>query len=75
MNAKEVLKHFEQRRDEMVKTIGEIVDIESPSGNVAQSVAVVDRIVEMFRALPIEIEVERTRTEEYGDHLIIRVFS
>jgi len=74
MNAIEILKYFEQRRDAMVETIGEIVDIESPSGNVAQSVAVVDRIVEMFRALPIEITIEQTRADEYGDHLVIRAF-
>ena len=74
MNAKSILKHFEQRLDDMVKAINEIVDIESPSGNVGQSVAVVDRIVEMFRALPIEIEIERTRAHAYGDHLIVRAF-
>jgi glutamate carboxypeptidase len=74
MNASHILQHFERRRDDMVKAIGEIVDIESPSGNVGQSVAVVDRIVEMFRALPIEIKIQRSRTDEYGDHLILRAF-
>lgn len=74
MNAKCILEFFEQRRDAMVKAIRELVDIESPSGNVDQSIVLVDRIVEMFNELPIEFEVERERAEEYGDHLIIRAF-
>ena len=53
----------------------EIVDIESPSHNVHQSKKVVDRIVEMFRGLPLELEIERVDSEQYGDHLIIRAFS
>jgi glutamate carboxypeptidase len=75
MNAKEILEYFEQRLDATVEAICELVDIESPSGEVEQSVALVDRIVEMLNALPIELEIERERSEEYGDHLIVRAFS
>ena len=75
MNAKEILEYFEQRLDATVEAIWELVEIESPSGDVEQSVALVDRIIEMFNALPIELEIERERSEEYGDHLIVRAFS
>jgi glutamate carboxypeptidase len=70
-----ILEYFQDRRNAMVESIRNIVDIESPSHNVNQSVAVVDAIVDMFSELPIDLVVERERAENYGDHLIIRAFS
>jgi glutamate carboxypeptidase len=74
MDARKILDHFEQRHDAMVAAIADLVDIESPSHNVHQSKQVVDRIVEMFRALPLELTIEREPAEDYGEHLIIRAF-
>ena len=74
MNSLEILDHFERRQDAMLATIADIVDIESPSHNVHQSKIVVDRIVEMFRELPLEMTVERQYAEGVGDHLVIRAF-
>lgn len=70
-----ILEYFQNRRNAMVESIRNIVDIESPSHNVNQSVAVVDAIVDMFSELQIDLVIERERAENYGDHLIIRAFS
>jgi glutamate carboxypeptidase len=75
MNPAEILDHFSDRREAMIDEIRSIVDIESPSHNVAHSIAVTDRIVDFFHALPLDVEIERKRADDYGDHLIIRAFS
>jgi len=75
MSPNEILKHFNGRRDAMIDAIRALVDIESPSGNIEQSVAMVDRIVEMFRELPVDIEIERYGAEEFGHHVIVRAFA
>jgi glutamate carboxypeptidase len=74
MKAQEILDHFDRRLDAMLSAIADIVDIESPSHNVHRSKKVVDRIVEIFRKLPIELTVEREYAEDFGEHLIIRAF-
>jgi glutamate carboxypeptidase len=74
MNTLEILDHFKPRHDAMLAAIADIVDIESPSHDVHQSKMVVDRIVEMFRELPLELSVERECEEGVGDHLVIRAF-
>ena len=74
MNTREILDHFERRHDPMVAAIADIVDIESPSHNVHQNRMVVDRIVEMFRSLPLDVSIEREPADDYGDHLVIRAF-
>jgi glutamate carboxypeptidase len=74
MSAAAALGHFSERRDAMIDEIRSIVDIESPSHNVAQSIAVTDKIVELFCSLSLNLSIERERAEEYGDHLIIRAF-
>ena len=74
MNPDLILEYFGYRQDAMVASIREIVDIESPSHNVQQSRVVVDRIVEMFRGLPVDLAIERERSSEYGEHLVVRAF-
>ena len=74
MNPRETLEYFEQRRQPMIDAIRELVDIESPSNNVKQSETLVSRIVEMFREMSIDLEIERETAENFGDHLIIRAF-
>jgi glutamate carboxypeptidase len=75
MNTREILDHFKRRQDAMIAAITDIVDIESPSHNVHQSKRVVDCVVDMFRELPVELNVERQFAEQYGEHLIIRAFT
>ena len=74
MDTREILGHFEGRHDAMLALIADIVDIESPSHNVHQSKQVVDRIVEMFSDLSIDLDIERKPAEQYGEHLIVRAF-
>ena len=74
MTPNRVLDHFVQRSAAMVETIGKIVNIESPSRNVGQSIAVVDAIVRLFEEVPIELEFGRLHADKFGDHLIIRAF-
>jgi glutamate carboxypeptidase len=74
MNTLEILDYFERRQDAMLAAIADIVNIESPSHNVHQSKMVVDRIVEMFGEIPLELSIEREYAEGVGDHLIIRAF-
>jgi len=74
MKAQEILDHFDRRLDAMLSAIADIVDIESPSHNVHQSKKVIDRIVEMFREVPVELTIEREYAEDFGEHLIIRAF-
>lgn len=61
------LRYFEQRRDEMIATIRELVEIESPS----DSKAAVDRISEFtakkFADIGGKIQIHRTDT--FGNHL------
>ncbi len=74
MNPSKVLAHFQNRQTEIIDIIREIVEIESPSGDVAQSRFVVDWIVNEARNIALDISIERIASEEYGDHLVLRAF-
>lgn len=72
MGPREILSYFERRRDAMIASIGEIVEIESPSYNFRQSELVVARIAEMARDVPLALKIERIASQNCGEHLIIR---
>jgi glutamate carboxypeptidase len=74
MNSHEILSYFERRREAIIASIREIVEIESPSHDVEQSKKVVDRIIETAQELPLDIEIERVPAEDFGEHLLIRAF-
>lgn len=74
MNANDTLEHFKQRTPAIIETIREIVEVESPSYDVEQSLAVVDVIEREFRAVGLDLTIERIKAEGYGEHLIIRAF-
>lgn len=75
MTPKEILNYYETRHDEIIDTIREIVDIESPSFDVAQSIKVADWIESRFSELPLELSVERLAAEGFGEHVLIRAFA
>lgn len=75
MEALDTLGHFEGRTPAMIDMIREIVDLESPSFDVARSQAIVDLIEQRARETGADVEIERIGAEGYGDHLIIRAFS
>ena len=72
MTPTEILKYYEGRTDEIITSIREIVDIESPSYNAAQSVAVVDWIERAFRDTGVDVAIERIKADGYGEHIVIK---
>jgi glutamate carboxypeptidase len=74
MTPTEVLSHFESRTSVIVESIREVVDIESPSHDVARSSAVADWVEKCFRSTGVDLTVERIFTEGDGEHVVIRAF-
>lgn len=74
MNPADTSRYFRERRDETIKMIHEIVEIESPSYDVERSRHVVTWVENEARKIGLDIEIERVRAEEYGDHILIRAF-
>ncbi|HEV8593100.1 MAG TPA: M20 family metallopeptidase [Pyrinomonadaceae bacterium] len=74
MNATDILTYFQSRRDEIVDSIREIVDIESPSCDVERNKAVVLWVENEARKVDLDLEIEKIAAEKYGEHLIIRAF-
>lgn len=75
MNAKEIRAYFQQQQELLLNSIYEIVEIESPSFDVEGSRKVVSWIENELAKIPLDLIVEKTFAEEYGEHLIIRKFS
>jgi glutamate carboxypeptidase len=74
MTTLETLQYFKTREPAIVEAIREIVDIESPSNNIEQSLAVVGHIVKCAADCGIELTVERVPADGVGEHLIIRAW-
>lgn len=75
MNAKEIRAYFQQQQELLLNSIYEIVEIESPSFDVEGSRKVVSWIESELAKIPLDLIIEKTIAEEYGEHLIIRKFS
>lgn len=73
MDPHNLLEYFESRRDAIIGSIREIVNIESPSHDGARSREVVDLVEAQFRATGVDLEFERESCAD-GDHLVIRAF-
>ena len=69
-----LLNYFQNRQPAILNLIREIVEIESPSRDVATSRAVVDWIIQEAEKISTELKIERMTAENYGEHLIIRAF-
>lgn len=63
-----------QQTDEIVDLIRQVVAIESPSGDLQGSHAVVKLLTERARALPSMGSIEVIASPNYGEHLLIRAF-
>jgi len=74
MKPSDVLNYFNTRRDETMRMIREIVDIESPSYDVERSRLVALWIENEARKLSLDVEIEKVPAEKFGDHVIIRAF-
>lgn len=69
-----LIEYFQNRHAEILTVIRTVVEIESPSYDVAGSLAVVDVLEATARSIPGVNSVERVLSDGYGDHLIIRAY-
>jgi len=65
---------FARRQDEILDLIRKLVELESPSGDIEGSRAVVDLLVEGARTIPAIDSVERIPVPDYGEHFRVRAF-
>jgi glutamate carboxypeptidase len=69
VEARRRLAYFNERRDEMVATIRELVEIESPSDNKAAVDRVAEAIAHKFSQLGGNVEVHVHPAKDSGNHL------
>lgn len=73
MNTIKLLEFFQNRQAEILRSIRELIEIESPSFDVEGSRNAVDFLVEQAQTLACVTKIERIETD-CGDHLIVRAF-
>jgi glutamate carboxypeptidase len=66
--------HLNGRVGELLAFTRQLVETESPSGDVDGSRAVVELLAERARAIGAVTEVERVESPDYGEHLRVRAF-
>ncbi len=71
---KSLTDYFHLKQAEIFDSIYKIVEIESPSNDVAGSRAVVDFLTGEFGKISLDLKIERIAAENVGEHLIIRAF-
>lgn len=69
-----LLEFFQNRQNEILNLIHTIVDVESPSRDVAGSRAVTDFLETEARKLKCVTKIERVKADNLGEHLIVRAF-
>ena len=74
MKAHAFFDYFRNNQVETLNLIREIVEIESPSRDVAGSRAVVGFLHKETLKISSEFQIEKVFTENYGEHLIIRAY-
>lgn len=72
--AKQILEKFETRQSEIESFIRALVEVESPSGDLPGSRAVVDLLADAARSLECVENVERVEVPGFGQHLVIKAF-
>jgi glutamate carboxypeptidase len=75
MSPSEIAAYFQKRQPEMIRMIGEIVDIESPSYDVERSKLVALWIENEARKISPDFEIERVPAADHGEHVLIRAFT
>ena len=65
---------FRSRRSETLDLIYKLVEIESPSGDVAGSRVIADLLEAEARKISPNLQIERIKSKNIGEHLIIRAF-
>ena len=72
--ANQILGRFETKQSEIESFIRALVEVESPSGDLAGSRAVVDLLATAAGNLACVDAVERVDVPEFGQHLVVKAF-
>lgn len=73
--AGQIFASFESRQSDIESFIRTLVEMESPSGDLDGSRAVVELLARTAEGLPCVAEVERVIVPEFGQHLVIKAFT
>lgn len=73
--ATQIFEIFESRQVDIVSFIRTLVEMESPSGDLDGSRAVVELLARTAEGLPCVDEVERVIVPDFGQHLVIKAFT
>ena len=74
MIAPQILNALQARQPEVEAFIQSLVEVESPSGDMEGSCAVVDLLVQAASGLSCVDAIERVDVPEFGQHLVIKAF-
>jgi glutamate carboxypeptidase len=74
MNARQIFNALHERQAEVEAFIRSLVEIESPSGDMEGSRAVVDLLVQAASGLSCVDAIERVDVPDFGQHLVIKAF-
>lgn len=69
-----LLKYFTQRKQEILDSIFEVVELESPSYDILGNRAVVNWFEREARKISEDFEIKRIFAENYGEHFTLRAF-
>ena len=72
--ARQIFTALQTRQAEVEAFIQSLVDVESPSGDIEGSRAVVDLLVQAAGKLPCVDAIERVDVPDFGQHLVIKAF-
>ena len=72
--ANQLLGRFETRQSEIESFIRALVEVESPSGDLDGSRAVIELLATAAQAVRCVDEVERFNVPDFGQHLVIKAF-
>jgi len=74
MKSAELFNYFSDRREKITASIFDLVEIESPSGDISGNRAVVDWLENEARKISPDLKIEKTFSEKYGEHFVLRAF-
>lgn len=74
MIARQILNRLQARQAEVEAFIQSLVEVESPSGDMEGSRAVVDLLVQAASELSCVDSIERVDVPDFGQHLVIKAF-
>ena len=75
MKPQDLLDYFQHRQTEILNSILQFVEIESPSRDAAGSGAAVDFLAAKAEAISIDFKIERIEAENLGEHFLLRAFA